>query len=226
VLQQLFVGVELAVFAGVVERDVSVGALFFRVDLATIEGFRVHVDAHGALIEFRQIQNLMNRFQGIHVNGMRSVHLVDFCRNDFAFAAGSVFVFHAEILDFQTAHGGGHPAVLVAMIVNAAGLADFPADGHALEEFVFENEIACVIPSGEEKIFVERLRPDRVTDNVVLHVFESEVALGDGGKAFDPVCDGELFDSEFFWHGRGIITPNEQWPRGQKRKYSAKHDIL
>ena len=44
---------ELAVFAGVVERDVAVGALFFRVDFAGVERFGIDVDADGALIEFR-----------------------------------------------------------------------------------------------------------------------------------------------------------------------------
>jgi len=53
VLQELFVGVELAVFAGVVEGNVAVGAFFFRVDFAAVEGFGIDVDADGALIEFR-----------------------------------------------------------------------------------------------------------------------------------------------------------------------------
>ncbi len=52
-LQKLFVGVECAVFAGVVEGNVAVGALFFGVDFAAVEGLRVNVDADGALIEFR-----------------------------------------------------------------------------------------------------------------------------------------------------------------------------
>lgn len=43
---------ELAVFAGVVERDIAVGAFFFRVDFATIERLGIDVDAYGALIEF------------------------------------------------------------------------------------------------------------------------------------------------------------------------------
>jgi hypothetical protein len=52
VLQKLFVGVELAVFAGVVERDVAVRAFFARVDFAAVEGLGIDVDADGALIEF------------------------------------------------------------------------------------------------------------------------------------------------------------------------------
>jgi hypothetical protein len=113
----------------------------------------------------------------------------------------------AEILDFQAADGSRHPTVLVAMIVDAAVLADFPADGHALEDGVFENEIAGVVAFGEEEVFFERFGADGMMEDVVLHGFESEVALGKGGESFDPIGDGELLDGELFWHGRKIITP-------------------
>ena len=39
------------------------------------------------------------------MDGMGAVHLVDFRRNDFTSAAGSVFFVDAEILDFQAADG-------------------------------------------------------------------------------------------------------------------------
>jgi hypothetical protein len=61
-LQQFFVGVEFAVFAGVVEGDIAVGAFFFRVDFAAVEGFGVDVDAYGALIKFGEIQDLVHGF--------------------------------------------------------------------------------------------------------------------------------------------------------------------
>ena len=137
---------------------------------------------------------------------MSAVHFVDFRGDDFASAAGSVFLFYTKILDFQAADGSGHPAVLVAMIVDAAVLADFPADGHALEKIVFENEIARVVALGEEAIFFEALGADGMVEDVILDVFEREVALGDGGEGFDPIGDGELLDSELFRHGRKIIT--------------------
>ena len=125
------------------------------------------------------------------MNGMGSVHFVDFRGNNFAGAAARVFFIDTKILDFQATDGSGHPAVLIAMIVDAAVLADFPADGHALEEIIFENEIASVIPFREEEIFAECLGLDGVLDDVVLHVFEREVALGNRREAFDPVGDGE-----------------------------------
>src|SRR5580693_9153809 len=127
---------------------------------------------------------------------MGAIHFVNFRGSDLTGAARGVFFVDAKILDFQAADGSGHPAVLVAMIVDAAVLSYFPADGHALEEIVFENEIARVIPLGEEEVFFERLRTDRVLDDVVLDSLESEFAFRDSGEAFDPVGDGELLDGE------------------------------
>jgi hypothetical protein len=198
--------VELAVFAGVVKGDVAVGAAFALVDFAGVERLGIDVDADGAPIKFRQIQDLVDRLERVDVDGVRAVHLVDFRGNDFASAAGGVFFFDAKILDFQAADRGGHPAILIAMIVDAAVLADFPADGHTLEEVVFENKVARVIALGEEEIFFERLGADGVMDDVVLNILESEFALGDCSEAFDPVGDGELLDGKLFLHGRKIIT--------------------
>jgi hypothetical protein len=179
VLQKFLVGVELAVFAGVVERDVAIGALFTRVDFASVEGLGIYVDAYGALVEFGQVQDLVDGLERIDVDGMGAIHFVNFRGNDLTGAARGVFFVDAKILDFQAADGSGHPAVLVAMIVDAAVLAYFPADGHALEEVVFENEIAGVVSLGEEKVFVERLGFNGVLDDVVLNNFEREIALGD-----------------------------------------------
>jgi len=44
---------ELAVFAGVVQGDVAVGALFACVDFAGVERLGIDVDAYRTLFEFR-----------------------------------------------------------------------------------------------------------------------------------------------------------------------------
>src|SRR6266436_1361057 len=59
-LQNLFSRIQLAVFAGVMERDVAVGASLALVDLASVKWLGVNVDANGAPIEFREIQDLMD----------------------------------------------------------------------------------------------------------------------------------------------------------------------
>jgi len=90
------------------------------------------------------------------------------------------------------------------MIVDAAELADFPADSHALEHVILENQVAGVAAFGEEEIFLERFGTDGVVEDEVLNLFEHEVAVGDGREIFDPVGDGELFDCELFGHGKSL----------------------
>src|SRR5215831_18744063 len=92
------------------------------------------------------------------------------------------------------------------MIVNAAGLAHFPADGHALKDIVLEDEIARVVTFGEEEVLVQSFRPDVATEYVVLNILQSEFGLGNGGEALDPIADGELFD--------GFCCCGHSTPRG------------
>ena len=161
------------------------------------------MDADGALIVFGEIENLMDGFEGIDVNGIGGVHFVD-VGGDEATGAGvigdGVTIFDAEILDFEAADGGGHPAILVAMIVDAGKLADFPADGHTFEEIVFENEIAGVAAFGKVEIFFEGFRADVILDDEGLHVFEGKILGGNGGEIFDPIGDGELCGGEVVGH--------------------------
>jgi hypothetical protein len=173
-----------------VEGYVGIGTLFAEIDFARIEGLGIEVDADGALAEFGQIEDLMDGFERVDIGGMSGVHLVDVGGDDATRAVGGVAVINAEILDFQAADGSQHPTVLVAMIVDAAGLTDFPADGHALEDIVLENEIAGVVAFGEEEIFVESLRPDSMAKDVVLNIREGEFAFRNGGETLDPVRDG------------------------------------
>jgi hypothetical protein len=217
-LQELFGRIQLAVFAGVVEGNVGICALFAEIDLARIEGLGIDVDANGALAEFGEIEDLVNRLEGIDIGRMSGVHLVDVGGDDAARAVGGVAIIHAEILDLQAANRSRHPTVLVAMIVDAAGLAHFPADGHAFEDFVLENEIAGVIAFGEEEIFVESLRAHSMAKDIVLDIRESEFVIGNAGESLDPVRDSELFGGHLLVHEapqigfgkrglREIITP-------------------
>jgi hypothetical protein len=218
VLQKFFGGIELAVFAGVVEGNVGICALFAEIDLARIEGLGIDVDADGALAEFGEIENLVNRLEGIDIGGMSGVHFVNVGGDDATRAVGGIAVIHAEILDLQPADGSSHPTVLVAMIVDPAGLTHFPADGHAFEDVVLENEIAGVIALGVEEILVESVRADGMAKDVVLNIREGEFMLGNAGETFDPVRDSELFGGHLLLHAapqirfgkRGlpeIITP-------------------
>src|SRR4029077_143783 len=146
---------ELAVFAGVEKWNVGVGALVAEVDFATVKRFRVDVDGHGALIEFGEVLDFMYRLEGIYISWMRRVEIVAIGGNNFTGAVSGVVIDHTVILHAQAADGRGHPAILVAMIVDAAVLADVPADGHALENFILENQVARVAALGKKTIFVD-----------------------------------------------------------------------
>ena len=194
---------ELAEFGSVVEGNIAVGAFFELIDFAGVERLGVNVNADGALIVFGQIENLMDGFEGIDVDGIGGVHFVDVGRGEPTRAGvvgDGVAVFDAEILDLEAADGGGHPAILIAMIVDAGELADFPADGHTFEKIVFENEIAGVAALGEKNIFFEGVGADVILDDEGLDVFEGEILGGDGGEILDPVGDGELGGGEIVGH--------------------------
>src|SRR6267143_3004732 len=199
-LQNLFSRIQFAVFAGVVEGDIAVGAFLAKVDLASVKWLGVNVDADGALVEFGEIQDLMDGLERVDVGGVRGVHFVDVRGNNATGAARGVALVNAEILDLQAADRRGHPAILIAMVVNAAGLADLPANCHALEDFVLEDEIASVVALRKIAVFVERFRAHRMADDVVLDVFEGEIAPRDSGETFDPIGDGELFGCDVLCH--------------------------
>lgn len=198
---------ELAVFAGVVERDVCVGALVAVINFTHVEGLGVNVDTDSALVVFGEIQDLVDGFERIDVGRMRGVHLINVGSNQIACSAVlsiGVTILDTKVLHFQAADWRRHPAILAAMIVDAAELADFPADGHAFEHVVLENQIAGIAAFGEEEIFFERFGTDGVVENVVLNIFQGEVAVGNGREIFDPVGDDELFDGELFGHEKSL----------------------
>ena len=138
------------------------------------------MNAHRALIVFAQVQHLVHRLQRINVGRMPCVHNISVSGNQIAGAAMFVFgvlALYAEILHFQAADGSAHPAILVAVIVDAAELANFPANGHAFEDVIFVNQVARVAALGEEKVGFQGFRADRVMQDVVLNVFQCEVAI-------------------------------------------------
>lgn len=61
---------ELAVFASVVEWDVAVSSLFELINFTGVERLRIDVNANGALIVLGEIEDLVNGFEGIYVDGI------------------------------------------------------------------------------------------------------------------------------------------------------------
>ena len=158
------------------------------------------MDADGALVEFGEVHDFVDGLHGIDEGWVGGVELVDVGGSDGAIAGGGIEFFDAVVADAEAADGSGHPAVLTAMVVDAAVLAAFPAEGHALEESVFEDQIAGVAALGKENVGFEAGGLDGMMDDVVLDGFEGEVFFGDGGEAGDPVGDGDLRGGDILRH--------------------------
>ncbi len=52
---------------------------------------------------------------------------------------------NVKIFHQQAADGDGHPAVLVAVVVNRTGLTDLPANGHQFVETGLVDQVASVM---------------------------------------------------------------------------------
>ena len=116
------------------------------------------MNAGGTLVEFFKILHLMDRLFWLDDARMRGIHLVGIGGNELAGAVRSIACIHMKILNAETANGSRHPAILVAMIVDAAELADFPADGEHFEKLALENQIPGVMALRVEEIRRKRFR--------------------------------------------------------------------
>ena len=98
-------------------------------------------------------------------------------------------LFDAEILHAQFADGNRHPAILIAVIMDAADQTDFPADGHNFEEITFENQISRVMALRVEEIRREGFRLHQIFADEIADALESEFARGNRCKFLHPFSD-------------------------------------
>lgn len=171
----------------------ATGALFSGVDDAGIEGAGIDVQTDGALVEFAGIEDAMHGLGGIDGAGLGGIHLDGFGGLDDAFSRGNVLLDDVEILDQQTADGDGHPAILIAVVVDGAGLADLPADGEQFVERSFIDEIASVVLAVPEEIGSERIGIERIRLEELAELFGAiEGGRGEFAEFGDEVLDGDL----------------------------------
>jgi len=100
---------------------------------------------NGALIGLPRVDDTVHRIAGIDGARMcwRQFHGVR--RNEAAFSRGEILKFEMKVFDLEAADGGGHPTILVAMVVHGANLAGLPADGEEFVELGFIDEVARVV---------------------------------------------------------------------------------
>ena len=100
-----------------------------------------------------------------------------------------VALIHAKILHAQTSDGRNHPAILVAMVVNAADLADIPTDRHHFKEIAFVNQVSCVMALGVEKIGSKSFRLNGFLLSELEYARNGKFRLGNSAKLLYPLVD-------------------------------------
>src|ERR1700689_824414 len=100
----------------------------------------------------------MNGLFRLHPRGMLGLHMVSIGRNQLAGGMRGVTSIDPEILHAEAADGSHHPAILVAVIVDAANLTDIPTYGHRFEKLAFVNQVSRVVALRVKKIRGKRLR--------------------------------------------------------------------
>lgn len=199
-----------AVFGVEVELDFAAGALFGRVDHAGIEGARVDVQADRALVKFATIHHAMNGIGGIDCAGLRDIHLDGVGGLKAATALLQILVNQMKIFHLQAPDGDGHPAVLIAMIMHRAGLADLPANGHQFVERGAVDEIASVVPAVPVEIGRERVGADGSSLEKATHGFDAvEGGLRELPQALDELLNGYRFRGGDHWVRSGCV-PGER----------------
>lgn len=194
-----------AVFGCVVKFDFAARTLLNGINDACIEGPGVNMHADGSLVEFARIQHTMHGLERINRTGTRDIHLERVGRLDCALAAGDVLIYHVKILHEQAANRDGHPAVLVAVIVHGAYLADLPADGDQLVERSLVDEVARVVLTIPGEIRRESLGIERVVLQELAKLFR--LLEGWLGK-FAELCN-EILDRNGFYCGAHGVLPQK-----------------
>src|SRR6202034_931579 len=104
-----------------------------------------------------------------------------------------VALIDAKILHAQTSDGRNHPAILVAMIVNAADLADIPTNRHHFKEIAFVNQVSRVMALCVKKIGRKSLRLNGFLRGEIKHARNRKFSLGNGAKLLYPMVNRQGF---------------------------------
>lgn len=141
--------------------DFTTGALFRRIHHAGVERARIDVQADGTLVELAGIDDAMYRIGGVDRTRMGDIHLHGVERFQPAMPSRQILINKVEILYLEPAKWDCHPAVLIAMIMNGAGLTDLPANGHQLVKWSAINQIAGIVLTIPGEIRHEGVRINR-----------------------------------------------------------------
>src|SRR5277367_3480503 len=193
------------------QRDICVCAFIHGIHFAGIVRIRIDVHAGRGLIEFRQILHLVDGLFGTHDGGMRRIHSVGIGGDQLTAAVRGVLIFHAEILHAQTADGRDHPAILAAMIMDAAELADIPADREDFKEFAFVDQIPGVVAVGVKNVGGQGFRLNGFALGEFQHAGNGEFFFWNGAELFHPFINRDHFHRLFIFRWRDGAHQRASW---------------
>jgi hypothetical protein len=197
--------------------DVSAGTLLGGVNDAGVKRTGINVQAHGALVKFAGIKNTVDGLQRIDGARMRRIHLDGFGGLNGAFAGRDVLMNDVKIFDEQTADRDGHPAILVAMVVDGAGLANLPADGEQLIERRLVDQIASVVLAVPKEIGLDRLGVERGILEELADLFR----MVEGGFGEFAELRDEIVNWNLLYHG-GHGSSRGKYNAGLQRRLLGK----
>ena len=108
--------------------DHAASALLGRIHNTGIERARINMQTYRALTEMLRIEHAMHRIGGIDRAGMSWIHFDSVGRSELGLSVIEVLRNQVKIFDQKAADWNLHPAILIAMIMDRADLANFPAD--------------------------------------------------------------------------------------------------
>src|SRR5712692_4567360 len=164
------------------------------------------MQAHGALIEIGEIQNLMDGRFGVYFGGKEFVNVNGARRFEPAVSSSLVLLEHTKILHSKLAERNCHPAVLIVVIVNLRRLSHLPADRNQLEQAVLEDEISRVMVLAEMKVEPERGRVNHVALEIIVDGSRAKARLGNVAQTGDKLIDMDKLNGRFNAHNSAPLT--------------------
>src|SRR5206468_10779470 len=144
------------------------------------------------------VDDLMHRLLRVHFLWTVRLDEIMGARPKFAEAGRVVPADHLEVQHLDLPVGHGHPAALVAMIMDGASLPALPADCDKLEHGSATNQVSRVMVSGEEEIRSKSLHVHTVIAHERQDVLAGKLLARNGGEAVSKVLDGNHAQEDNF----------------------------
>src|SRR5690348_15097643 len=148
----------------------------------------------------------MHRLPRIDRHRIRHIHFQRVSRLDLAGASVDILLQHAIVLHHQRANWCRHPAILITMIVNGAGLPNLPADRHQFIEAALIDQVPRVMLAVPDEVWSQALWRNRMFAQKALH----HIDMLEAGRRQLAEFGGEVLNRQlalYTWAGYGHNSP-------------------